>query len=382
MIKKFYWILKKTSQAFKTHSKPYIRRFIRLIALPYYYCVGVNWKECNKSKYQVVKDLCYIFFKLKYYPDNYSACRLFEKERSQWHKYYGSNYNPYQKARLSRFLQPVEYEIIFEDKEVCWQMCKGMDFPVPDTYGSVDTYENYHQIIRDTMKDNSLNEMIVKPVRGSAGQGVVKLQNENGKIVVRDKFKIFSLDTFKLTEKSLLQKVVLQDPEISNIARFSINTIRVITMITSSGEIIILGSTMRFGIGDAHIDNWSAGGIAVGVDVKKGQLKAVAFDKRGAEFRQHPESNIIFEGYSIPCWSGVVALSKKVQDHFKYFKLLGMDIALSENGPVIIEINACPDFVFQEQTSGPLLEDGKTAKAFKEYGLLINKYQKRIAVAL
>ena len=71
-------------------------------------------------------------------------------------------------------------------------------------------------------------------------------------------------------------------------------------------------------------------------------------------------------------------LAKKVQESFPYYKLLGMDIAVTKKDPVIIEINAFPDIIFQEQTSGPLLKEHRNFIEFKKHNLLINKFQKNL----
>ena len=54
----------------------------------------VNWDECDRNKILVCYDHLYIFFALKYFPDNYTSCRLWEKPRSEWKYYYGRGYDP------------------------------------------------------------------------------------------------------------------------------------------------------------------------------------------------------------------------------------------------------------------------------------------------
>src|SRR5690349_20755516 len=85
---------------------PYLRRLVRLLSLPYCFLFLINWKECRASKFKVVCDLWYILFVLKTYPYHYSLCRLWASDRDDWKYYYGSNYEPYQRARLSIAVQP------------------------------------------------------------------------------------------------------------------------------------------------------------------------------------------------------------------------------------------------------------------------------------
>lgn len=375
IIELIYLSFKKYLYLAPNYLEPYFRRFIRFLALPYYFFIKINWEECTVPKIQVVKDLLYIFFYLKYYPDNYSACRLYEKERRLWHYYYGSNYDPYQRITL-RKIQPKEYEILFEDKEVCMQLCSGLNLPLPKTFGVVDPKGSYRDDLIRMINSNDQKEIIVKPVRGSAGRGIVKVCNINGNIMIKYKDKETNIESYVLNERSLVQEVVSQDPRVAKISEVSINTIRILTLLTKFNDVLILGSTMRFGVGNSYIDNWSAGGVAVGVNVNNGTLKDIAYDKHGNQYFVHPVSKVVFHGFVIPQWNEVSGLAKKVQSQFPYYKLLGLDVAITSDGPVIIEINAFPDFVFQEQTSGPLLADKNNLNEFNNYNLLINKYQK------
>ena len=99
---------KRNASQFWFACVPYVRRFLRFLALPYCFS-KVNWKECTKTKTQVAFDFLYIFFRLKYFPDNYSPCRLWEKNRAEWAYYYGSNYDPYQRRQLRKVVQPAAY---------------------------------------------------------------------------------------------------------------------------------------------------------------------------------------------------------------------------------------------------------------------------------
>jgi hypothetical protein len=51
---------------------------------------------------------------------------LYERDRSTWRLYYGSSFNPFQRARLYDKLIPPRYQVLFEDKEVCRQLCADL----------------------------------------------------------------------------------------------------------------------------------------------------------------------------------------------------------------------------------------------------------------
>ena len=119
MIEKHYVRMLKALGDLKSWSVPRARRLLRFAALPWCYFSLVDWNECTASRLRVVSDFLYIFFVLKTFPDNYSACRFWEKKRDEWARYYGSAYDPYQRARLQREVQRPQYEILFADKDVC-----------------------------------------------------------------------------------------------------------------------------------------------------------------------------------------------------------------------------------------------------------------------
>lgn len=363
-----------------TESHPIIRRTLRFLMLPYCFTKLVNWKECSRNRIQVLTDFLYLFFKLKTYPDNYSPCRLWELDKKKWALYYGSSYHPFQRIRLRKRVQRYDYQILFNDKAVCEQLCKSLNIRLPVTVGIINIDENYRERLIQLFDKTVKRHLIVKPIQGHAGMGIVIAEKSNdGNVVVHTKNKIIPVSQFKMEEDAVVQELVEQDSQIASISSSSVNTIRVVTLLQKSGDVQIVSSTMRFGIGRAFVDNWSAGGVAVGINHKNGVLKKYAFDKRGNRYTVHPVSNKVFEGFEIPHWEEVLEVARKVQKMSPFYRLIGMDIAIDkEKHPVLIEVNANPDLIFQEQTSGPLLENFETLKAFSEYDLLVNKEQKKL----
>lgn len=359
-----------------SESPPLIRMGLRFIALPYCYFKLINWKQCKTSHYQVLKDILHIFFRLKYFPDNYSPCRFWEIDRKEWNYYYGSTYHPYQRHRLRKEVQPFDYQILFNDKEVCEKLCAGFDIKMPKSFGIIDKNSNYHEILRSIFNGYGVDKLIIKPVLGHAGIGIVMAFKEQDQIFIKRRGNITPLSDFVLTDRSIIQEVIVQEKRIASISSSSVNTIRVVTLLAKSNETIVISSSMRFSVGDSYVDNWSAGGVAVGVNYETGRLKSTAYDKFGNKYHQHPVSRKVFLDFQIPYWDEVLCLAMKVQNIFTFYKLLGMDIAVTRDGPVLIEINANPDIIFQEQTSGPLLKNKDVFLKFKEYNLLINSFQR------
>lgn len=366
-----YYRLRKFAGYIQKKAGVLMRRMLRLLALPYCFLYMINWQECNKSKLQVSLDLLYIFFRLRYFPDNYSLCRLWEKDRSVWRYYYGSIYDAYQRERLSKIVQKPEYQILFDDKFVCYQLCKAADLPVPYQYGKVENADDCRELLEDILTENPDKKAILKPVRSERGEGIALAYAVNGRIVVRVAQQELELREYSLFGPSVVQEYVTQHPQLAVVAP-STNTVRVVTMLTPTKKVLFVGALMRFGVGDAFLDNVSLGGVAVGVDMEQGMLNNEGIDFQSRVHTCHPTSGVQFENFEIPNWKAIVTLCKRIQLEFDFYKLLGLDILMTSSGPILIEINSAHDNVGLEQAYGPILEKNDVLQNFRDYSLLIN----------
>jgi len=362
---------------FKKNLK--IDRSIKFFTLPSYYFKITKIKECNKPRFYIMLDLLELFFSYKTFPDHYGPCRLWEIEKSEWKYYYGSNYQTYQMSKLLATVQPWEYVIIFHDKAVCDILCKGIGVNLPKMYGMISPDQNYKEIIKSWFQNFAIDSLIIKPLKGAQGLGIVLAIKINDNIFIKSKSGLTPLQVFDLSEPSIAQELIKQDRRMSVFSSSAVNSLRVVTMYTKSESIIILSAAMLCGVNDSYISNWSAGGVIVGIDSETGQLKKYAYDKKGNKYDKHPTSKEKFQDFIIPQWKSVIEVAKKIQKAMPCYRILGMDIALQENGePIVIEINDNPDLLMMEQTNGPMFRIEQNLKAFGEYNLFFNKHQKEL----
>jgi hypothetical protein len=360
-------------------SNPIVDKFIKFSLLPDCYFKIIKNTEYTKSRFNLTVDLLKLFFSYKTFPNHYYSCRLWEVEEAQWKYYYGSNYQTPHRLILNKTVQPWEYAVLFYDKAVCDLLCRGISVNLPHTYGIISPDQNYKEKIKSWFRNPATDSLIIKPLTGSAGRGIILANKINNSIFIQSGTGLIPLQDFNLSKTAVVQEVIKQDRRMSTFSLSSVNTIRVVTMYTKKESIIILGAIMRCGIGESYIDNWSAGGVAVGIDNNTGRLKKYAYNKEGTRYIEHPTSKVVFEGFIVPQWQRIIDLAVKIQKALPCYRILGMDIAIQENGePVLVEVNDYPDLLLLEQTCGPLLQVEQNLKAFGEYDLFVNRHQKEL----
>lgn len=169
----------------------------------------------------------------------------------------------------------------------------------------------------------------------------------------------------------VIQEYLKQSPVTASLHSSSVNTIRTISFY-HKGDIKILSSIIRIGVGESQVDNISAGGISVGI-CEDGSLKEKGFDKKGNSYRVHPDG-AVFEGVKINAYGQICSHIKRLHRALPYFRLISWDFAVDEKEtPVLIEANLMNgELDFHQMNNGPLFK-----KMTQE--VLNEVYERRIA---
>jgi hypothetical protein len=124
----------------------------------------------------------------------------------------------------------------------------------------------------------------------------------------------------------------------------SVNTLRIYATLKDDDDVHILGGYLRIGREDAVVDNASAGGVFFPFDTASGVLQSGRFNTFDtAFFPDHPDSGMRIEGCRLPGWEEIKALVRSTLPVFPGIRFAGLDIAMTDDGPCIIEINVKPD---------------------------------------
>lgn len=131
-----------------------------------------------------------------------------------------------------------------------------------------------------------------------------------------------------------------------------VNTIRINTYTNRNMECKILSSVLRVGVDESHIDNVSSGGVHIGIDHSHGHVYPEAYSifkiGHSGTISRHPETGIEFKDFKIPFYKESVQLAISAAEKIPQLKIVGWDIAIQPDGPIIIEGNSRPSLYYSE----------------------------------
>ncbi len=276
----------------------------------------------------------------------------------------------------SNALHKPEYKILFNNKLVFALFCEKASINSPKlishNFGSYFCFENKNVKI-NTKKElvlffenvfDSLNieELFFRPPSEYGGKGCFKLTRKTLVSEIDDTYETIVNGRFVHT------KIINQHKEINKIHSKSVNTIRIISLVTLEGDIEIICSFMRFGVGNSPVDNASSGGFFVGVNLNDGTLKSSGLymlEYGGGNIYEHPDSGFKLEGFKIPYFKEaceeVINAVKIIPDRF-----IGWDVAITQSGPIIVEANWDPHIFLSDFAYGGLLKNQHIKTLIKE----------------
>lgn len=323
----------------------------------------------SKSKWEQLLDYLYIFFVLKIMPNNYHLFRFDSMDRSQFKSYLGDTTEPIYYGKLKRSFWT--NSILVHDKYVFKCLCEYHGLPVPKNFAVIrrNRIDGEETELRDFMLKNGLDRVIVKPVFGGGGRGIHLFSRE-------DPIKLSQLEEMDsrygrfMEEGYLVEEALVQHPELNRINPHTVNSIRIASMLCPDGSVEFLAAMLKTNASDDPMDNFSQGGIVIGIDLETGRLKkeGICQYPKGRVFEWHPLTGSVFLGFQIPFWEDLTAVAARAQRVFHHVKSVGWDIAVTPTGPVIIEGNQDWGTNGIQAANGGLLTP-RNAALYAQYGI-------------
>lgn len=325
------------------------------------------YPECElKSKWRIFFDQAFSIIKFGVY-DRYYFLYGFDRREmnSKRMKKYITPYGSFSKVRDKLNLNPLwvkpnNYVIILNDKFIFERFLTSLGIATPKNLYYVDSGKiidlSTNKYIDFTELISKEINVFVKPLAGMLGENIFNLKIQNQKLFKNNEpINEVELMSIFNSGKFIIQEKIKQHNVLDKIFPFSVNTMRIQSVLTEK-EVIPFCVKIRFGNNNNFIDNWAKGGVLVGVDINTGKLHKDGFLKPeyGTRVTEHPFSKIKFEDFTVPYFHEAIELIKKAHSYFYGIHSIGWDVAITPDGPTIIEANHRWEISSTQATHGGL----------------------------
>ncbi len=226
-------------------------------------------------------------------------------------------------------MNPISSRKILEDKLI---FLKEYAPFIHHNYLSIDDVKENGEILNKILQNKS-DKIVFKNSKGQCGIGI-EVRNTND----------FKMDTvlFRLKEtgNDFVEDFVQQHDSLNKLSPSGLNTVRIITQLNKDDKVEILGARLRITI-NSSIDNLAAGNIAAPINEETGIVNGVGVysDITKVDEEIHPVTVVRIEGFQIPFWKESLQMVKDAAILHPQNRSIGWDVAITNNGPELIEGN-------------------------------------------
>lgn len=144
-----------------------------------------------------------------------------------------------------------------------------------------------------------------------------------------------------IPDSYVIEKRIKQHSFLDNYNTTCVQAMRVITYLATTGEIEIKLLHQKFGIAGKYTDNVvGRGGFSTIIDENGVFCPARQFTGDDwITFDNHPETGFPITGQKLPFFHEAVELAIKAQSLIPQLRFIGWDIAITDDGPVLLEGN-------------------------------------------
>ncbi|MBN2775598.1 MAG: hypothetical protein JXR31_15195 [Prolixibacteraceae bacterium] len=285
-----------------------------------------------------------------------------------------SNYKNYISNKYYRRLHPLNGELskIIDNKLYLPYLLKDFPHVVPEYFFYIDRGNLIHlnktnnhglDIISLCKKKRKL---VFKQCSSCGGVGFNLLEYHSEEFFLNRNpvSEIHLLKFVNSLHNYIITEYIYQHEKINNIYPDSLNTLRLLFVWDHEKcEYFIPSGYFRFGMNGNLVDNTSSGnGIAVYLNTDTGLLKNTAVIKENLGPRKniyatvHPNSKIQISGTTVPNYQKIRAGVMEIMNSLSFLKYAGLDIAITDNGFKIIEINSLPTLLGDQVEKGFLTD--------------------------
>jgi alpha-L-glutamate ligase-like protein len=238
-----------------------------------------------------------------------------------------------------------------DDKVLAKELLSKAGVPVPQTYFLVESFYAVGQIDKPLGK---LDDFVIKPAQGRGGGGIMVIvgKGDNGwksasnKHIARDTIKrhvadiVFGNHSFDKSDVAVFEERLIAAELMQELSPWGIPDVRIIAFKDQLKMAMCRIPTESSG-GRANLHQ---GALAIGLDLKTGRSTHAIHKNR--PIAHHPDHGKPLIGLDIPYWDQVIEIARLCAENTP-LKYLGVDIAITVDGPRVLEVNARPGLAIQ-----------------------------------
>lgn len=242
---------------------------------------------------------------------------------------------------------------LVDDKLKTKKLALKAGIAVPPLYDIIETEQ---QIKNIEERFAPYNDFVVKPARGSGGDGILVFKDKvygryrqiNGKLTTSQELSYhlscllsgaYSLGGS--SDYAIIEKRVVVDPVFAEVSYEGIPDIRIITLLGYPAMAMVRLPTRLSG-GKANLHQ---GAIGVGVDLATGKTMGGVFQNDTIDY--HPDTLNPIVDIEVPYWNKILEIASSCYD-LTGLGYLGVDVVLDKDqGPLMLELNARPGLNIQ-----------------------------------
>lgn len=228
---------------------------------------------------------------------------------------------------------------------------QGNIYSINDDILELNDLSSFVSSLNQWIKESPYQSLFIKPNDLKGGVGAFKI-NE---LSLNDLDLMNTIWTQCKTSKMIIQNTLVQHPIIDAINPFSINTIRIDTYQPLDGEPRLISACMRFGRSGSCVDNpGTSKGFFLKLNLETHKLEGlgqqiITFGNQ--TFTHHPDTQHPLDGVTIPYMDKAIELVLRATQCIGD-RLVGWDVCITPNGPLLIEGNHNYHIVMQEIANG------------------------------
>ena len=275
--------------------------------------------------------------------------------------------------RLQAVHNPMSLSYLTEDKAVFYSYCTGSGITVPRLHaiyhpdggwthgdplhgdGSETRIVAGRDAWRRYLREQAPESFVIKPSKGVYARGLMVLtRSSEGDEMISPSGKRRTLDELldTMAGDSRYSTYIVQDrlenhTDLQQLADSkALQTVRVVTMVGPDRKPRILFACAKVINSDHLSDNFdygTSGNLLADIHLGSGSLHRVMGKHDSGfglqEFAEHPRTGITFNDFTLPYWQETKVLAEEAALKFLPLRTIGWDIAITQDGPSVIEGN-------------------------------------------